>query len=59
MIQYIKTINKYENIRKVNITQRRPIYEVIVEDYIKESNIFPDGFTRECKKLKRNTIYIK
>ena len=31
------------------MTQWRPIYEVIDEAYIKESNIFPDDFIRECK----------
>ena len=54
MSQYIKTIDKYENIRKVNITQWIPIYEVIDEAYIKESNIFPDDFITECKKTQMN-----
>ena len=49
MSQDIKTIDTYENIKKVNITQWRPIYEVIDEAYIKESNILPDDFIRECK----------
>ena len=40
--QDIETIDKYENRRIVNITQWRPIYEVIDEAYIKDSNIFPD-----------------
>ena len=30
-------------------TKWRPIYEVIYEDYIKNSHIFPDDFIRECK----------
>ena len=46
MNQDIETIDKYENRRIVHITQWRPIYEVIYESYIKESNIFPDDFIR-------------
>ena len=49
MSQYIETIDTYENITKVNITQWRPIYEVVDEANIKESNIFPGDFIRECK----------
>ena len=49
MSQYNETIDKYDNRRIVNITQWRLIYEVIDETYIKESNIFPDDFIRECK----------
>ena len=45
MNQNIETIDKYENRRIVNITQWRPIYEVIDEDYIKNSNIFPDDLS--------------
>ena len=59
MSQDIETIDKYDNRIIVNITQWRPIYEVIDEAYIKDSNIFPDDFIRECKKkLKQTTIYI-
>ena len=50
MSQDIETIDKYENRRIVNITQWRPIYEVIDEDYIKNSNIFPDAFIAKCKQ---------
>ena len=50
MSQYIETIDKYENRIIVNITQWRPINEVIDEAYIRKSNIFPDDFIRECKK---------
>ena len=50
MNQDIKTIDKYENRRMVNKRQWRPIYEVIDEDYIKDYNIFPDDFIRECLK---------
>ena len=38
MSQDIETIDTYDNITKVNITPWRPIYEVIDEAYIKESN---------------------
>ena len=31
-------------------TKWRPIYEVIDEDYIKISNIFPDDFITKCKE---------
>ena len=48
MNQYIKTIDKDENRGIVNITQWRPIYEVIDEAYIKYYNIFPDDIIREC-----------
>ena len=54
MRQDIETIDKYENRRMVNITQWRPIYEVIDEAYIKDSNIFPGDFIRECKKTQTN-----
>ena len=47
--QDISKIDTYETRTKVNITQWRPIYEVIDEAYIKESNIFPGDFIRECK----------
>ena len=49
MIQDIETIDKYENRIIVNITQLRPIYEVIDESYIKDSNIFPDGLSENLK----------
>ena len=49
MSQDIKNIDNYETRKKVNITQWRPIYEVIDKAYIKESNILPDDFIRECK----------
>ena len=48
MNQDIETIEKNEIRRIVNKTQWRPIYEVIVEDYIKDSPIFPNNFIREC-----------
>ena len=59
MNQDIETIDKYEDRRVIQKTKWRPIYEVIDEAYIKESNIFPDYFIRECKKNpKQTTIYI-
>ena len=58
MSQDIETINIYENRTKVNITQWRPIYDVIDEAYIKESNIFPDGFIRECKNNQNEPRFI-
>ena len=49
MSQDIETIDTYETRTKVIITQWRPIYEVIDEAYIKESNNFSGDFIRECK----------
>ena len=46
--QDINNICTYETITKVNTTKWRPIYEVIDEAYIKESNIPPENFIREC-----------
>ena len=51
MIQDIETIEKYENRTVVQRTKWRPIYEVIDEDYIKNSNIFPDDFIIKCKQF--------
>ena len=54
MNKYIESIDKNENSKQiVQKTKWRPIYEVIDEDYIKDSNIFPDDFIRECKKPKQ------
>ena len=55
MSQDINNIDTYETIAKVNTTKWRPIYEVIDEAYIKESNISPEDFIRECRKFKRRT----
>ena len=49
MSQDIRNIDTYETRTKANITKWRPIYEVIDEAYIKQSNIFPEDFIRECK----------
>ena len=40
------------------MTQRKPIYEVIDEAYIKESNNFPAGFIRECKNNSNKPPFI-
>ena len=46
----IEIIDKNENSKIVfQRTKWRPIYEVIDEDYIKKSNIFPDAFITKCK----------
>ena len=49
--QDINNIDTYETRTKVNTTKWRPIYEVIDEAYIGESNLFPEDFIRECKKF--------
>ena len=56
--QDINKIDTYENRTKVNTTKWRPIYEVIDEAYIKESNIFPDDFIRECKNNSNEAQFI-
>ena len=46
----IETIDKNENIKQIfQKTKWRTIYEVIDEDYIKNSNISPDAFIKKCK----------
>ena len=40
----IENINTFEKRNKVNTTQWRKIYEVIEEEYFKESDIFLDDF---------------
>ena len=43
----IETIDKNENIEQIfQKTKWRKIYEVIDEDYMKNSNIFPDAFIK-------------
>ena len=49
--QDINNMDTYETITKVNTTKWSPIYEVIDEAYIEESNIFPEDFIRECRKI--------
>ena len=52
MSKYIETNDKYENRKRVvQRTKCRPIYEVIDEDYIKNSHIFPDDFIIKCKQF--------
>ena len=51
MSQYIKNIDTCETITKANTTKWRPIYEVIYEAYIRDSNISPENYIRECKKI--------
>ena len=50
MGQDINNIGNNETRTKFNTTKWRPIYEVIDEAYIEESNIFPGDFIRECLK---------
>ena len=47
----IETIDKYENRTVVQRTKQRPIYEVIDEDYIKNSHIFPNKFITKYKQF--------
>ena len=56
--QDIETIDIYETRTKFYITQWRPIYEVIDESYIKESNIPPDNFIIECKNNSNEQLFI-
>ena len=58
MSQDIKTIDTYETRTKCNITQWGPIYEVVDEAYIKESNISPDDFIIECKNNSNKPRFI-
>ena len=51
MNEVIENIDKNENSKKiVQKTKWRPIYEVIDEDYIKNSHIFTDDFITKCKQ---------
>ena len=50
MNEDIETIDKNDNSKQiVQKTKWRTIYEVIDEDYIKNSNIFPDAFIVKCQ----------
>ena len=51
MSQDISNMDTYETRTKVNTTRWRPIYEVIDDAYIEESNVFLDNFIRECKNF--------
>ena len=58
MSQDIETIDTYETRTKVDKTQWRPIYEVIDETFIKESNIFPDDFSDNVKIIQtKHNLY--
>ena len=46
MSQDINNIDTYETRTKVNTTKWKPIYEVIDETYIEESDIFTEDFIR-------------
>ena len=48
MSKDINNIDTYETRTKCNATEWRPIYEVIDEAYIKDSNIFSDDFIKDC-----------
>ena len=51
MNEDIETIDKNDNSKQIfQKTKWRPIYEVIDEDYIEKSNIFPDAFITKCKQ---------
>ena len=51
MNEDIETIDKNENIKQMfQKTKWRTIYEVIDEDYIKNSNVFPDAFITKYKQ---------
>ena len=54
MNEYIETIDKNENRTVIQRTKWRPIYEVIDEDHIKNSHIFPDDSIIKCNE--RQTI---
>ena len=51
MKQDIKIIDKYENRTVIPKTKWKPIYEVIDEYYIKNSNIFPDDLSENVNNL--------
>ena len=55
MGQDINNIESYETRKKVNTTKWRPIYEVIDEAYIKESNISLRTLSDNVKKFKLST----
>ena len=58
MGRYIKNIDTYETITKVNTIKWRPIYEGIDEAYIEESKISPDDFIRYCKNNSNEAQFI-
>ena len=54
----IENINTFEKENKVNTTQWRTIYEVIENEYFKESYIIPDDFIKKCKDNANEAICI-
>ena len=54
MNQDIETIDNYDNRTVVQKTKWRPIYEVIDEDYIKNSNMFPDDLSQNVNNVQTN-----
>ena len=55
MNEYIETIDKNGDSKKiVQKTKWRPIYEVIDEDYIKNSHIFPDDLSQNVNNVQTN-----
>ena len=53
--QDINNTDTYVTRTKVNKTKWRPIYKVIYEAYIEESNIFPEDLSENVQKSKRRT----
>ena len=50
-MKILKPLTKIRIVKKIfQKTKWRTIYEVIDEDYIKKSNIFPDAFITKCKQ---------
>ena len=49
MSQDINNVDTYETRTKVNTTKWRPIFEVVDEAYIEESNIFPEDFITQAR----------
>ena len=55
MKEDIETIAKNDNSKQiVQKTKWRPIYEVIDEDYFKNSNIFPDDLSQNVNNFQTN-----
>ena len=55
MNQDIESIDKNDNSKQiVQKTKWRPIYEVIEEDYIKNSHIFPDDLSQNVNDVQKN-----
>ena len=48
--------NTFENRNKLYTTQWRTIYEIIEDDYLKESSIFPDNLKRNVNIMKMKLL---